>query len=663
MAMDRTIRANSIRMLSADAVEKAQSGHPGMPLGMANIAEVLWSDFLKHNPKNPTWLNRDRFVLSNGHGSMLLYALLHLTGYDLSIDDLKAFRQLHSKTPGHPEWGETPGVESTSGPLGQGLAHGVGMAMSEAMLAHTFNKPNFPIIDHFTYVFAGDGCLMEGISHEVCSLAGTWGLGKLVVFWDDNQISIDGSTDAWFKDNTKMRFESYGWQVLQVDGHDPDAIAKAIEMAKEQADQPTLIACKTTIGFGAQGAGSASLHGAPLGSDGIAALRENLKWQHPPFEVPDAVYQSWQASVAKNDAANWDGLFEAYQTHFPKEAQEIKRRLNGDLPEQFNTVWETIFAEIESEKDKIATRKASLWCLNRFAQKLPELVGGSADLTSSNLTKWDGAETWPEKSNGRYVYFGVREFGMMAIQNGMALHGGFIPFSGTFLVFADYGKNAIRMSALMQRRVIFVLTHDSIGLGEDGPTHQPIEQLAMLRATPNLHTWRPSSLRETAVAWQQALQYQGPSCLILSRQGIEPFNAPNDRSDVEKGAEIIQDPKDPNALLIASGSEVPLALSAAKLAEQQGIRTRVVSMPCMETFRDQNQADRDRILPPTLRTHTVVIEACHPMAWHEWIDAPSRVLGMRTFGASAPANKLYEHFELTPQSICDALQHVCASKL
>ena len=644
--------ANAIRMLSVDAVQQAKSGHPGMPLGMADIAAVLWSKYLKHNPTNPHWCDRDRFVLSNGHGSMLLYSLLHLTGYDLSIDDIKDFRQLNSKTPGHPECTDTPGVETTTGPLGQGLANAVGMAIAEKMLAKRFNDEQCELVNHYTYTFVGDGCLMEGISHEACSLAGTLGLGKLIVFYDDNGISIDGEIDEWFTDDTEARFKAYNWQVIaNVDGHDQAAIAKAIEKAQQEQDKPTIIMCKTVIGFGSILAGTAKSHGAPLGDENIQKLRDTLNWPHPAFTIPEELYEDFDSRKRGIDyEQEWINKACAYQERRPDDYYEFLRRVNGDLPDLWHENSDKFIERTASLANPIATRKASQECIEFFASILPELVGGSADLTGSNNTDWSNAKTLRKDDfTGNYIHYGVREFAMSAIQNGIALHGGFIPFSGTFLVFSDYARNAVRMSALMQQRSIFIYSHDSIGLGEDGPTHQPIEHISMLRMTPNLKVWRPADLAETAVAWQQALENQdGPSCLLLSRQGIKPVeHEPSKVATIKRGAYIAYgNNQAPDVILIATGSEVQIAIESAKQAANSEINVRVVSMPCAEVFLAQDSEYREYILPKSNRKR-IAIEAGSPAYWYKFVGLDGYVHGIDNFGKSAPAKDLYQYFNLT----------------
>jgi transketolase len=649
--------ANAIRALSMDAVQKANSGHPGAPLGMADIAEVLWNDYLNHSPKNPQWVNRDRFVLSNGHGSMLIYSLLHLTGYALTIDDLKQFRQLHSKTPGHPEYGYTPGVETTTGPLGQGLANAVGMAIAERTLASQFNRPNFEMINHYTYTFLGDGCLMEGISHEVCSLAGTLGLGKLIAFYDDNGISIDGEVEGWFTDNTPKRFQSYGWQVISaVDGHDPDAIKAAIEQARSETSKPTLICCKTTIGFGAPNkAGKEDCHGAPLGDEEIIGTRKNLKWDHAAFEIPKDIYQGWDArDKGEQLEETWNNQFIAYRDEHPELAAELERRLNGSLPADFESKAMDYINATQAEAAKVATRKASQNAIEHFAAELPELLGGSADLAGSNLTLWSGAKGIDAKdASGNYLYYGVREFGMAAIMNGIALHGGFIPYGGTFLIFMEYARNACRMAALMKQRAIYVFTHDSIGLGEDGPTHQPIEQLTSLRTTPNMSVWRPCDATETAVAWKSALEREdGPTALALSRQGLPGLKRSQEQlSNVAKGGYIIRDCSGtPELILMATGSEVELALKAASELEKDGHQIRVVSMPSTNTFDQQSSQYKETVLPSAISSR-IAIEAGFPDFWYKYVGLNGKVLGMPTFGESAPASDLFEEFGFTTDKL------------
>lgn len=656
--------ANAIRALSMDAVQRANSGHPGAPMGMADIAEVLWNDFLRHNPANPAWFNRDRFVLSNGHGSMLIYSLLHLSGYDLPIEELKNFRQLHSKTPGHPEYGYTPGVETTTGPLGQGLANAVGMALAEKVLAAQFNRPGHEIVDHYTYVFLGDGCLMEGISHEACSLAGTLGLGKLIAFYDDNGISIDGKVHGWFADDTAKRFEAYGWHVVRdVDGHDAEAIKRATEEARAVTDKPSLICCKTIIGFGSpNAAGTHGVHGAPLGADEIKATREFLKWPHEPFVVPQEIYAAYDAREKGRQLEDeWNRRFEAYRQAHPDLAAEFERRIKGELPATWPQVAAEALAEAQAKGATVATRKASENALNVFGPHLSELLGGSADLTHSNNTWWKGCESITrEDAAGNYVHYGVREFAMTAIMNGVALHGGFIPYGGTFLVFSDYARNAVRMAALMKQRVVLVYTHDSIGLGEDGPTHQPVEHLASLRLIPNMSLWRPCDAVETVAAWQAAIERRdGPTCLILSRQNL-PHQArvQAQLANIRRGGYVLRDCQgEPEAIVIATGSEVQLAVAAAERLEQEGRRVRVVSMPSTDVFDAQDQAYRESVLPSTVQAR-VVVEAGSPDLWFKYVGAKGRVIGMTRYGESAPAGVLFELFGFTPERVADAVRAV-----
>jgi len=661
--------ANAIRALSMDAVQQANSGHPGAPMGMADIAEVLWNDYLQHNPENPEWADRDRFVLSNGHGSMLLYSLLHLSGYDLNIDDLKNFRQMDSRTPGHPEYGYAPGVETTTGPLGQGLANAVGMALAEKALAAQFNKPGHEIVDHYSYVFAGDGCLMEGISHEVCSLAGTLGLGKLVAFYDDNGISIDGQVEGWFADDTPKRFEAYGWQVIpDVDGHDPEQIGAAVEAARADTARPTLICCKTVIGFGSPNKqGTEGVHGAPLGAEEIKAARETLGWEHGPFEIPADVYESWSAKTrGQQQEDSWNQRFADYQAAFPAEAVEFERRMKGELPADFAAKAQDFIAAAQQAAEKVATRKASQNSIEAYAPMLPELLGGSADLMHSNLTNWSGSKPLtPEDASGNYVFYGVREFGMSAAMNGVALHGGFIPYGGTFLMFMEYARNALRMAALMKQRSIFVYTHDSIGLGEDGPTHQPVEQVASLRTTPNMSTWRPCDTVESAVAWQSAIERaDGPTSLIFSRQGLEvmPRNA-QQVADVSRGAYVLLDSEQaPQAILIATGSEVGLAMQAATQLQGEGIAVRVVSMPCTDRFEAQDAAYREQVLPAAV-TARVAVEALHADYWYKYVGLDGRIIGMTTFGESAPGGELMEHFGFTVENVTATVRELVSEQL
>lgn len=648
--------ANALRILSIDAVNQAQSGHPGMPLGMADIATVLWRKFLRHNPKNPLWFNRDRFVLSNGHGSMLLYSLLHLTGYNLSIKELQNFRQLHSKTPGHPELGHTPGIETTTGPLGQGLANAVGMALAERTLAAQYNKVDCTVVDHYTYTFIGDGCLMEGISHEACSLAGTLGLGKLIVLYDDNGISIDGAVESWFNDDTAARFKAYHWQVIEaVDGHDMDAIEQAIRTARANTKQPTLIMCKTVIGLGSSVAGSEQSHGSPLSADDIAAVRQFFNWPHAPFVIPESIAQQWNhLEQGQQDEQEWLITQHQYKTLYPEEHAEFLRRINGDLPDSWQEQTQAFLEQCSSNEKAIATRKSSQQCIEFFAKIMPEMLGGSADLTGSNNTNWSGSKAISARNAlGNYLYYGVREFAMAAIMNGLAVHGGFIPYGGTFLVFADYARNAIRLSALMKQRVIYVLTHDSIGLGEDGPTHQPVEHAAMLRMTPGLRVWRPADLMETAVAWQCALeQHNGPTALLLSRQNLPALPQHSDRAElIKKGGYIVADSdKKPDAILIATGSEVQLALSAASTLAAQGISVRVVSMPCPELFLSQDHSYQNHVLPQELRKR-IAIEAASSAYWYQFVGLDGAVIGLDCFGVSAPAAQAYEALGITVEQI------------
>lgn len=654
--------ANAIRALSMDAVQKAKSGHPGAPMGMADIAEVLWNDFLKHNPTNPMWFDRDRFVLSNGHGSMLIYSLLHLSGYDVSIDDLKNFRQLHAKTAGHPEYGYCPGVETTTGPLGQGISNAIGMAAAEKILAAQFNREGHDIIDHHTYTFLGDGCMMEGISHEACSLAGTLGLGKLVAFWDDNGISIDGEVEGWYTDDNVKRFESYGWQVIPgVDGHDPDQIRAAIEQAKANTEQPTLICCKTIIGFGSPNKeGKEDCHGAPLGDDEIKLTRERLGWEHDAFEVPEEIYADWNAAEAGSHAENeWNERLAAYSNAYPELAADLLRRLSGDLPADFSEKADAYIADVAAKGDTIASRKASQNSLNAYGPLLPELLGGSADLAGSNLTLWSGAKGVEKNdASGNYLFYGVREFGMSAMMNGIALHGGFIPYGATFLVFMEYARNALRMAALMKQRAIHVYTHDSIGLGEDGPTHQPIEQVANLRHTPNMSCWRPCDAVESAVAWKAALERtDGPSALVFSRQNL-PHQARTDAqiSDIARGGYILRDTDgEPEAILIATGSEVGLAMDAAEALAAEGKQVRVVSMPETNLFDKQDAAYRESVLPASV-TARVAVEALQADFWYKYVGLNGKIVGMTTFGESAPAGELFKHFGFTTENVVETVK-------
>lgn len=657
----RRQRADAIRLLSIDAVQKAKSGHPGMPMGMADIAEVLWHDFLQHHPQNPHFINRDRFVLSNGHGSMLQYALLHLTGYDLTIDDLKSFRQLHSKTPGHPEVEITPGVETTTGPLGQGLANAVGFAIAEKHLASEFNRPDFPLLDHFVYCFCGDGDLMEGISHEVCSLAGTLGLGKLIVFYDDNGISIDGKIDRWFTDNTPLRFQAYGWHVIpDVDGHDPNAIHDAILLAQKNTAQPTIICCKTMIGYGSPNkAGTAATHGAALGDEEVANVRSHLAWPHEPFSVPDEIYQSFDArKQGEGLEAAWNALFERYQKAYPQESEAFLRRFKGELPANFPDQVESLIANMEEKRPSCATRKASQMCLNVFAKNLPELFGGSADLTESNCTQWDGSDVFSRDTpSGRYVHYGVREFGMSAIMNGIALYGGITPFGGTFLTFSDYARNAVRMASIMQQRVIFVYSHDSIGLGEDGPTHQPVEQLPSLRMIPNLKLWRPCDALETVFAWQAAIEHHGPTCLLFSRQNVS-YQTRNVEQikNIARGGYILLEPEEAmDLIIIATGSEVQLAMKVSEALKEKGIQARLVSMPSTETFLAQSAAYQEKILPKAM-TCRVVIEAAASDYWYRFVGHQGKIFGLDRFGASAPAEDIYKDCGFSVEALTDKIK-------
>ncbi|WP_230674681.1 transketolase [Vibrio cholerae] len=664
--MNRKQLANAIRALSMDGVQKANSGHPGAPMGMADIAEVLWRSHLNHNPQNPNWADRDRFVLSNGHGSMLIYSLLHLSGYELSIDDLKNFRQLHSKTPGHPEYGYAPGIETTTGPLGQGITNAVGMAIAEKALAAQFNKPGHDIVDHFTYVFMGDGCLMEGISHEACSLAGTLGLGKLIAFWDDNGISIDGHVEGWFSDDTPKRFEAYGWHVIPaVDGHDADAINAAIEAAKAETSRPTLICTKTIIGFGSPNkAGSHDCHGAPLGNDEIKAAREFLGWEHAPFEIPADIYAAWDAKAAgASKEAAWDEKFAAYAKAYPAEAAEYKRRVAGELPANWEAATSDIIANLQANPANIASRKASQNALEAFGKLLPEFMGGSADLAPSNLTMWSGSKSLTaEDFSGNYIHYGVREFGMTAIINGIALHGGFVPYGATFLMFMEYARNAMRMAALMKVQNIQVYTHDSIGLGEDGPTHQPVEQIASLRMTPNMSTWRPCDQVESAVAWKLAIERKdAPSALIFSRQNLaqQPRSA-EQVANIAKGGYILKDcAGQPELILIATGSEVELAVAACEQLSAEGKAVRVVSMPSTDAFDKQDAAYREAVLPAAV-TKRIAIEAGIADFWYKYVGFGGRIIGMTSFGESAPAGELFKLFGFTTENVVKQAKELLA---
>ena len=654
--------ANAIRALAMDAVQRANSGHPGMPMGMADIAEVLWNDYLHFNPADPAWFNRDRFVVSNGHGSMLLYAALHLSGYDLPMEQLKNFRQLHSKTAGHPEHGHTPGVETTTGPLGQGLANAVGMALAERLLAASFNQDGFPLVDHYTYVFAGDGCLMEGVSHEACSLAGTFGLGKLIVFYDDNNISIDGEVRGWFRDDTPGRFEAYGWQVVRnVNGHDPNEVRIAIETARAQTAHPTLICCKTVIGFGAPNRqGTAKAHGAALGDAEIALAREKLGWTHAPFEIPQEVYAGWDGRArGQLRQAAWNELFDAYAKQHPQQAAELRRRIAGELPAEWAAAIAGAIEKAAAGDKPVATRKSSETVLNAIAPVVPEFVGGSADLTESNNTIWHGAKTIvPGDVSGNYLSWGVREFGMCAAMNGMVLHGGIIPFGGTFLVFSDYARNAVRMAALMRQRVIFVFTHDSIGLGEDGPTHQPVEHLSSLRLIPHLHVWRPGDAFETAIAWKAAVERKdGPAVLALSRQNLAPqkHGAAHAALAARGGYILVEPASAPEAVVIATGSELELAVQAAQALAAEGRAVRVVSMPCLEVFQAQDAAYREQVLPAALQRR-LAVEAGVTALWRGLVGPLGALLGVDDFGASAPAPKVFALFGLTVDGVAQGLR-------
>ncbi|MER2490955.1 transketolase [Catenovulum sediminis] len=654
--------ANAIRVLSMDAVQKAKSGHPGAPMGMADIAQVLWCDFLNHNPNNTKWSDRDRFILSNGHGSMLIYSLLHLSGYNLPIEQLKQFRQLHSQTPGHPEYGYTDGVETTTGPLGAGISNAVGFAIAEKTLAAQFNREGHDIVDHYTYCFLGDGCLMEGISHEACSLAGTLGLGKLIAFWDDNGISIDGHVEGWFTDDTPKRFESYGWHVIAgVDGHDPEAISAAIKEAQSVTDKPTMICCKTIIGLGSPNkSGSHDCHGAPLGDEEIAAAREFLSWPHAPFEIPSEVYAGWDAKETGNaKEAAWNAKFEAYKAAYPELAAEYERRvIKGELPAEFAAKAEAFIAETQAKGDKIASRKASQNTIEAFGKILPELLGGSADLAGSNLTLWSGSKGIQDDPAGNYIHYGVREFGMSGIMNGISLHGGFINYGATFMMFMEYARNAVRMSALMGIQNIFVYTHDSIGQGEDGPTHQPVEQVANLRMTPNMSTWRPADATESATAWKVAVERQNaPTALVFSRQGLPALERNAEQvANIQKGGYVLVDTDGtPDAILIATGSEVSLAVDSAKALTEQGIKTRVVSMPSTDTFDAQSAEYKESVLPAAV-TKRVAIEAAHADYWYKYVGMNGGFVCMTTFGESAPGGDLFKHFGFTVENVVDTVK-------
>ncbi|HIF9535278.1 TPA: transketolase [Photobacterium damselae] len=665
-AISRKQLANAIRALSMDGVQQANSGHPGAPMGMADIAEVLWRGHMNHNPQNPNWADRDRFILSNGHGSMLIYSLLHLTGYDLAIDDLKNFRQLHSKTPGHPEYGYAPGVETTTGPLGQGITNAVGMALAEKALAAQFNREGHDIVDHHTYVFMGDGCMMEGVSHEACSLAGTLGLGKLIAFWDDNGISIDGHVEGWFSDDTPKRFEAYGWHVIPaVDGHDAEAINSAIEAAKAETTRPTLICTKTIIGFGSPNkAGSHDCHGAPLGAEEIKAAREFLGWEHGPFEIPADIYAQWDAKEAGSaKEVAWDEKFAAYAAQYPELAAEFKRRVNGELPANWEEATSAIIADLQANPANIASRKASQNALEAFGKLLPEFMGGSADLAPSNLTMWSGSKALTaDDASGNYIHYGVREFGMTAIINGMALHGGFVPYGATFLMFMEYARNAMRMAALMKVQNIQVYTHDSIGLGEDGPTHQPVEQIASLRLTPNMSTWRPCDQVESAVAWKFAIERKdGPTALIFSRQNLaQQERDAQQLADITKGGYVLKDcDGKPELILIATGSEVELATEAYALLTAEGRKVRVVSMPATDVFDKQDAAYRESVLPSDV-TARIAVEAGIADFWYKYVGFEGRIIGMTSFGESAPADQLFKLFGFTVENVVDTAKELLA---
>ncbi len=664
--LDRRSRANAVRALSMDAIQQARSGHPGMPMGMADIAEVLWSDYLRHNPTNPSWSDRDRFILSNGHGSMLHYALLHLSGYDLPIEELKNFRQLHSRTPGHPEYGYAPGIETTTGPLGQGIANGVGMALSEKVLAAQFNRPGYEVVNHFTYVFMGDGCLMEGISHEASSLAGTLGLGKLIAFWDDNGISIDGEVKGWFTDDTPARFKAYGWQVIEeVDGHDPLAVAKAIEAARAEPTRPSLICCRTVIGWGSPNkSGQASSHGAPLGEEEVSLVRENIDWPHAPFEIPEDIYAAWNAvESGRAVEAEWCSMFDSYSESHPDLARSFLRRMDGELPTDWAGKADQFVASVVAAGDSVATRKASQQVLEGLGPILPELIGGSADLAGSNLTQWSGSvPVTAEDATGNYIYFGVREFGMSALCNGIALHGGLIPYSATFLVFSEYARNALRMAALMKIRSLFVYTHDSIGLGEDGPTHQAVEQTATLRLIPNMSLWRPCDTVETAVAWRLALERrEGPTCLLFSRQTL-PFQTRSSDTvgNISRGGYVLRDCEGTaEAIIIATGSEVSLAVDAAERLGAKGRQVRVVSMPSTDVFDAQDDAYRESVLPRAVMAR-VAVEAGVSATWLHYVGGRGRIVGIDSFGESAPAEVVFEHFGFTVDNVVANVEQVLA---
>ena len=662
MATKNTDIANILRVLAMDAVQEAKCGHPGMPMGMADIAEVLWRNHLIHNPKNPNWPNRDRFVLSNGHGSMLIYALLHLTGYDLSLDEIKNFRKLGSKTPGHPEYGITPGVETTTGPLGQGISNAVGMAIAEKILAEKFNTPEHCIVDHMTYVFTGDGCLMEGISHEACSLAGTLGLGKLIVIYDDNGISIDGKVDQWFSDNTGQRFDSYGWQVISVDGHDHEEIGEALGEARLDTERPSIISCKTVIGHGAPNKeGTAATHGAPLGVEEIAAARKKLDWPHPEFVIPDPIKQAWDSTETGFAAESaWKENLVAYEEEYPELALEFVRRIKGQLPGHFQKKADQFISECQQNNKTIATRKASQNCLEAYAPLLPEIIGGSADLAGSNLTLWSGSTPISERADGNYIYYGVREFGMTAISSGIALHGGFIPYSATFLIFMEYARNATRMAALMKQRTILIYTHDSIGQGEDGPTHQPVEQLTALRVTPNMSVWRPCDSVETAVAWKAAIQRSdGPTALVLSRQGVpHQDRAESQIPDISKGAYILDDCKgEPDIIIIATGSEVSICREAVKVLSQEGYSMRLVSMVSVDVFETQDEDYIESVLPSSVASR-IAVEAGASDYWVKYVGLKGAVIGIDNFGESAPGAILMDHFGFTTENVIEVAKSV-----
>ena len=660
--LSRRELANAIRALSMDAVQRANIGHPGAPMGMADMAEVLWNDFLKHNPANPNWVDRDRFVMSNGHGSMLIYSLLHLSGYDLSMEDIKEFRQLHSRTPGHPEYGYTPGIETTTGPLGQGLANAVGMALAERTLASQFNQDDIDIVDHYTYVSVGDGCLMEGISHEASSLAGTLGLGKLIALYDSNQISIDGDISGWFTEDVAARFDAYHWHVIrEVDGHDPEQVKAALQEAQSITDKPSLICCNTIIGWGSPNKqGKESSHGAPLGEDEVALVRETIGWNYPAFEIPEAQYQAWNArKEGKRKEAEWQQRFQDYKSKYPELASQFQRRMSGDLPQNWQSTCEELIQSSVDKAEKMASRKASQNTLNAYGPVLPELFGGSADLSGSNLTAWSGSN-WLNHgpTDGNYLSYGVREFAMVAVNTGMALHGGFIPYGGTFLIFSDYARNALRMAALMKQRNIFVFSHDSIGLGEDGPTHQAVEQAASLRLIPNMSVWRPCDGVETAVAWQAAIENKGkPTSLLFSRQGLPHIErSPEQVKQIHTGAYILVEGTDnPEAIIIATGSEVSIAVEAARQLQQQGHNIRVVSMPSTDTFDAQDEDYRNSVLPPECRNR-IAIEAGSPEYWSKYVGLDGAVMGVPGFGESAPGQEVYEHFGITTSELCKLVE-------